>query len=94
MNLPKGNVPTMVVDTGHLFCGAAAEAIAQLAESGNTRIKRVGPPFIPLPTSFPLEQEWYPGVNDLLCAAADLLDLHEDFRVTVTESEDAFKGPF
>lgn len=94
MELPKGEIPTVVADTGHLFCGAAAEAVARSVEAGNTKIKRVGPPFVPLPTSVELEREWYPSVNDLLRAANQLLDIPEDFQNKVTVGEDTFKGPF
>ena len=69
MEIPQTDAPVVIADTGHLFCGATAEVAAQLAEGGNSRIKRVGPPFIPLPTSMPLEKEWYPSVANILEAA-------------------------
>ena len=94
MSLPEDNAPVVVVDTGHLFCGAAAEVMACLAERGNARTKRVGPPFTPLPTSLKLEQEWYPSVGQVLGAVGDLLDLTATVPQVMPASDNWFKGPF
>lgn len=94
MQIPQTNAPVIIADTGHLFCGATAEVAAQLAEGGNSRIKRVGPPFIPLPTSMPLEKEWYPSVADILEAANRLLDIEVPISEAVMVNDLSFRGPF
>ena len=94
MKVPQTDVPVVVVDTGHLFCGAAAEVVARLAEQGNVRTRRVGPPFLPLPTSVVLEREWYPAANDIIRGVSDLLDLASSLPAATTPGEDEFKGPF
>lgn len=96
MALPEDNVPTVVADTGHLFCGAAAEVVARLTERGNTRTRRVGPPFTTLPTSARLEQAWYPSAGQIRAAVGELLDIETSSPLpqVVTSGDDGFKGPF
>lgn len=94
MAVPQTEKPVVICDTGHLFCGATAEVAARLAESGNSRIKRVGPPFVALPTSMPLEKEWYPSVGDIVGAANKLLDLSIPIPETVVVGDRSFRGPF
>lgn len=96
MDLPQTLAPVVVVDTGHLFCGATAEVAAQLAAAGNPKVKRVGPPFTPLPTSYALEQEWYPSVNDIINAVSDLLEIQNPNLEVAhkNENDQAFRGPF
>ena len=94
MPVPEANVPTLVADTGHLFCGAAAEVMARLAERGNTKIRRVGPPFVALPTSAALERKWYPSASDIVEAVHDLLDIRPAQSGLASVSDDGFKGPF
>lgn len=94
MPLPDENVPTVVADTAHLFCGAAAEVVARLAERGNTKVKRIGPPFMALPTSAALEREWYPSVADLVDGVCNLLDINAFQTAAVNTGDDAFRGPF
>jgi len=94
MPVPEDNVPVVVADTGHLFCGATAEVVARLVERGNTKIKRVGPPFVPLPTSVALEEKWYPSVNDLFDAVCDLLDRPAELSPVTLATDKAFQGPF
>ena len=94
MPLPETNAPTVIADTAHLFCGATAEVAARLAERGNTKIKRVGPPFMPLPTSVALEEQWYPDVKDIVQAAFDLLDIKSDMPLVANVGDRNFKGPF
>jgi pyruvate/2-oxoglutarate/acetoin dehydrogenase E1 component len=94
MAVPETNLPVVIADTGHTFCGASAEVAARLAEGGNSRIKRVGPPFVPLPTSWALEQEWYPTAQDIIAAANALLDISSPVPQTIGVDELEFKGPF
>ena len=94
MPLPETDIPTVVADTGHLFCGAAAEVMARLAERGNIKVKRVGPPFMALPTSAALEREWYPSSKDILEAVGGLLDIGYTLPESGSASDDGFRGPF
>lgn len=92
--LPQGNAPVVVVDTGHLSFGASAEVVARLAEQGNRKVKRVGPPFVALPTSAALEKEWYPSTGDIASAVCSLLDIQPFQQVVENAVGDEFKGPF
>ena len=94
MLIPETDAPVVIADTGHLFCGATAEVAARLAERGNSRIKRVGPPFVPLPTSLALEQKWYPSVTDLYEAACGLVGVEATIAAKTLDSDAAFVGPF
>jgi pyruvate dehydrogenase E1 component beta subunit len=94
MRVPQGTVPAIVVDTGHLFCGAAAEVLARLVEQGNVNMKRVGPPFTPLPTSVALEREWYPSPADILTAVGELLGVIPVIADLATAGDERFRGPF
>ena len=96
LELPVENKPTIIADTAHLAFGASAEVAARLAERGNISIKRVGPPFMPLPTSAVLEKNWYPTPEDLLAAAYDLLGIKPEANVPAIANslDDSFKGPF
>lgn len=94
MPVPEDDIPVVVADTGHLFCGAAAEVVARLAERGNTKIKRVGPPFVTLPTSAALESEWFPSVSDLFDAVCSLLDRPETLPEVTLVGDAEFRGPF
>ena len=94
MEIPQTDVPVVICDTGHLFCGATAEVAARLAEGGNSRFKRVGPPFVALPTSMHLEKEWYPSVGDIVEAANGLLNTSVPIPEAVVVGDRAFRGPF
>jgi len=94
MPLPETDAPVVVADTGHLFCGAAAEVVARLVERGNAKVKRVGPPFVPLPTSAALEQEWYPDAQDIAIAVSQLLNVRPALLEPMTTVDEGFRGPF
>jgi pyruvate dehydrogenase E1 component beta subunit len=94
MPVPETHAPVVIADTGQLFCGASAEMAARLGEQGNFRVKRVGPPFIPLPTSQALEQMWYPSITDIYEAACNLLGASAPELSVAIASDAAFKGPF
>ena len=94
LELPPDDVPTIIADTAHLAFGASAEVVALLAERGNVKVKRVGPPFSPLPTSVVLEKMWYPSVEDILAAAYQMLDIESDIPEFANQIDENFKGPF
>ena len=92
--LPPVGAPVLVVDTGHLYCGATAEVLAQLLERGTTDAKRIGPPFTSLPTSAGLEPSWYPSVDRIYSGIAELLGMNPLPIYDADDSEEIFKGPF
>ncbi|MFQ6027790.1 MAG: transketolase C-terminal domain-containing protein [Dehalococcoidia bacterium] len=94
MPVPETDLPALVIDTGHLFCGAAAEVVARLSEQGVHQVRRVGPPFLPLPTSVELENQWYPSVGDIIDSAYELLDIRSQPSKMISVHDDRFKGPF
>jgi pyruvate dehydrogenase E1 component beta subunit len=62
----------IIVDTDWVTCGASAEIAAMAAEKGfeylKAPIKRVGWPEVPIPASYVLEDEFYPGTEDIVKA--------------------------
>jgi pyruvate/2-oxoglutarate/acetoin dehydrogenase E1 component len=94
MQVPQTQAPVVVADTGQSFCGASAEVVARMSEQGNVRTRRVGPPFIPLPTSYALEQIWYPSVNDIYEAVTGLLGSSTSAPKVTIATDAAFTGPF
>ena len=94
MPVPEEDVPVVVADTGHLFCGASAEVTARLVEQGNAKVKRVGPPFTTLPTSVALEREWYPSAQDIITAVGELLGTIPAIPELSKVGDDQFRGPF
>ena len=63
----------IVADTGHLFGGIGSEIAATVAEQCFSYLKsptiRIGLPDSPVPASYPLEQFYYPGVQDIVSKA-------------------------
>ena len=73
---------------------AAAEVMARLMEQGNTKVKRIGPPFTAMPTSIALERDWYPTQSNIIEAVSGLLDVSIRSLEPVEAGEAEFKGPF
>jgi len=94
MSVPETRVPVVVADTGHLFCGSAAEVMVRLFEQGTMKMKRVGPPFTRLPTSEALEREWYPNSGDMIAAVDELLGTSTAIPELAKVNDDGFRGPF
>lgn len=67
----------LVVDTDWRTSGAASEIVALVAEKGfkylKAPIKRIAWPDIPTPSSYVLEDEFYPGVEDITKAVKELV---------------------
>lgn len=90
----------IVVDNAWMPCGAGAEIIARLTESGKhkkMKILRMGFASIPCPTSPPLEQEFYPDAAKIAIAAYQMLNPKKkrwepQAKLHIEEVE--FKGPF
>ena len=75
--------------------GVSSELAFYLAKVGVT-VERISPPFLPCPTSFPLEINWYPQPKDLLNVfvrhyGLDGSTLLDNFQ---SRKELAFTGPF
>ena len=94
LSLPSHDAPAVIADTGHLFFGASAEAVARLVERGNSRVRRVGPPFLPLPTSVAAERQWYPSADELAGAAYSVLGIRSAAVGIAAAPDEKFRGPF
>jgi pyruvate/2-oxoglutarate/acetoin dehydrogenase E1 component len=91
----------LVVDTGWLCCGAAAEIVAQVAERlqgvRDIRLKRLGFAPATCPTSPTLEDQFYPSARTIAAATRDLVEGEHigwtpENRPELCNIE--FKGPF
>jgi len=92
---PKKFKSVVIADTGHLFCGASAELATLMHEADFARVKRVGPPFCPLPTSAALEAKWYPTAQDISDAVCEMFGVKPTpLQTDPLPVDAAFKGPF
>jgi pyruvate/2-oxoglutarate/acetoin dehydrogenase E1 component len=91
----------LVVDSGWLCCGAAAEILAQVTERlqgvCNVRVRRMGFAPVTCPTTPPLEDMFYPNARTIAAAARNLFEGAEsgwlpEERPDLQSIE--FKGPF
>jgi pyruvate dehydrogenase E1 component beta subunit len=65
----------LVVDTGHVSFGPGAEVVATISELAGSRLRaarRIGLPDLPVPAGPVMEKQYYPGVENILSAVADL----------------------
>ena len=97
INSVKKTGRIIICDTGWKSFGVSAEISAQLAENAfdylKAPIKRIALPDCPTPTSYALEEVFYPGVGDILAAATEILPKDEvkKFREYATTSEEMSK---
>lgn len=67
----------LVVDEGHLRCGAAAEIAAVIADKGfdslDSPVKRLAAPDVPVPFSPPLEKFVLPNSKKIVAAVKEML---------------------
>jgi pyruvate/2-oxoglutarate/acetoin dehydrogenase E1 component len=91
----------LVVDTGWLCCGAAAEIVAQVAERlqgvRDLRLKRLGFAPTTCPTTPALEDLFYPNARTIAGAARDLVEGEPAGWIPEERPElcaITFKGPF
>ena len=67
----------LVVDEGHLRCGAAAEIAAVIADKGfdflDAPVKRLTAPDVPVPSAPPLEKFVLPDDKKIVAAVKELL---------------------
>ena len=96
--MKTGNL--IVVDNAWMPCGAGAEIITRLIESGrhkNMNVRRIGFAFIPCPTSPPLEREFYPDARKIAIQAFEMLSPKKktwEPKAKLHIEEVEFKGPF
>ena len=93
----------IVADTGWKMAGVGAEISARMSEmafhSLKSPILRVALPDIPTPTSVVLEKIYYPGPEQIVSAAKQLLGdktakTHHKVDVSLDVSAQTFQGPF
>ena len=67
----------LVADTDWVTAGATAEITALVAEKGfrylKAPVRRIGWPHIPVPSSYVLEEEFYPGVKNIIKAVKEVV---------------------
>ncbi len=91
----------LVVDNAWLSCGASAEILAMVAESGQLiKCQRLGFAESTCPTTPSLELEFYPNRQKIISKALSmlgkekLLDNSDDIDLTRSHLESQFRGPF
>ncbi len=96
--MKTGNL--IVVDNAWMPCGAGAEIIARLMESGKHKgmsVLRMGFASVPCPTTPPLEREFYPDARKIAIAAFKMLNPKKkkwEPKTKLHIEEVEFKGPF
>jgi pyruvate/2-oxoglutarate/acetoin dehydrogenase E1 component len=73
--------------------GLSSELALSLSQN-NVKVERVSPPFTPCPTSFPLETNWYPQINDILTPFVGEVTARQLLDKMDSEKEPVFTGPF
>ncbi|MDP8233445.1 MAG: alpha-ketoacid dehydrogenase subunit beta [Candidatus Saelkia tenebricola] len=77
INSVKKTGHLIIADTDWGIAGAASEIAAVVADQGfrylKAPIKRITWPDIPIPSSYVLEEAFYPGADDIINTAADLM---------------------
>lgn len=80
----------MIVDTDWKMCGMSSEISAVMAEEGwkclRAPIKRVGLAESPAPTSYKLEEFYYPSVKEIVDTALSMLGKNEQKEKLVLEN--------
>lgn len=94
----------LVLDSSWQSFGVSAEIAAMVAEKGfdllNKKIKRLGLPDAPTPTSPALSKYYYPSEAGICQAVGELLDINVDVRKMGLRDfvndvpDEYFKGPF
>lgn len=87
----------VVADTGPVEFGTTAEVAASVAELAfdalRAPIRRIGLPHVPAPTSWVLEDRFYPSAEHIVNAALATLG-RAPLPVAGTTERDSFHGPF
>lgn len=90
----------IIVDNAWMVCGAGAEIISRLVETGlhaEIEVCRMGFEFVPCPTTPTLEEHFYPSPKTIASKAFGMVfpgkgKWTPDYNLQVEEEE--FKGPF
>lgn len=95
----------LVADCGWTHCGYAAEITARVTEKAYRSLRaaprRIALPDCPTPTSPALTKDFYPGVREIVTAAAEILDVpmsriaaFEPSNIPHDVPDSSFAGPF
>jgi len=86
----------VVCDTGWKMCGVSAEVSAIVAEhcSLKSPVRRITLPEHQTPTSWVLEDTYYPSASDIVKSCMKMMDRKEILSNKKTSEESSFEGPF
>jgi acetoin:2,6-dichlorophenolindophenol oxidoreductase subunit beta len=88
----------LIADTSWTNYGISAEICSRIAEKAfndlKTFPKRIGLPSYPTPCSAPLEKAFYPGVQEIVECALDMIGVSQKKNVPASKDHSKFKGPF
>lgn len=86
----------VVCDTGWKSCGISAEVSAIVAENCSLKatVKRVTLPEYQTPTSWVLEEDYYPDSSDIVNACMKVMGRDGLRSKRTNEKDSSFKGPF
>lgn len=89
----------VIADTGWKACGVSAEvaaiAVENVAKYLKANIARIALPDLPTPTAFSMDQEYYPGRDDIVKAVLKMFDKGKDAgKKKKTDMSKPFKGSF
>lgn len=88
----------VIADAAHLMCGMASEISATVAEEAvvylRAPIKRICLAETPAPTSYKLEEFFYPNANQIVTAALEILGKKTDEIQSTEEYTKKFDGSF
>jgi len=104
--LDEETILTSVRKTGRLICadnawqtcGFASEVAALAAEKAfaalKAPVKRITWPDCPCPVSLPLEEAFYPGREDIINAAYQMMEINKTYQPDQKAETNVFLGPY
>lgn len=88
----------VIADTGWKACGISAEvaaiAVENVAKFLKANIVRIALPDLPTPTAFSMDQEYYPGQDDIVNSVLKMFCKNKTDKKNKTDISKQFKGSF